>query len=266
MLALNAGDMDWIEENINVSPEIIPNVSFVATVDYSGKVLTQAGDIPEFTGSLGDPSLIEKVASTPDVHGFMLTSQGLAVVAASQITDEQNLEPSTGVLVFGRLLDDEAIQGVSAILNASIAIRTKTGQELRSDAFAAGLSEVGESNSGERVEFTTVQLDGKRKSLVSSGYAGMDGTEIADMVVAVPAEASGTVRTEMVRMSGIAAALAVLLILLIAFVLRRRIILPLVAFEGFLNRVSEGSSPASCRRRCAGERTRSARSPGRCKT
>jgi methyl-accepting chemotaxis protein len=240
LLALNAGDMGWIEENINVSPEIIPNVSFVATVDNSGKVLTQAGDIPEFTGSVSDPSLIEKVAGTPDVHGFMLTSRGLAVVAASQITDEQSLEPSTGILVFGRLLDDEAIQGVGGILNAGIAIRTKTGQQLSSDATVTGFQETGASDGGERMTFKTARHGGKRTSLVASGYAGMDGTEIAEMVIAVPAEASGTVRAEMVRMSGIAAVMAVLLILLIAFVLRRRIIVPLVAFEGFLNKVSEG--------------------------
>ncbi|OXS53144.1 hypothetical protein B1A99_30550 [Cohnella sp. CIP 111063] len=241
--AVNGGDLDWIEENINVSPEIVPNVSFVATVDYEGNVLTQAGDIPEFTGQLADMSIVDKVKETPDAYGMIQTSEGLAVIAVSQITDEQGVAESPAALLFGRLLDDEAAGGIGVILNAGISLRSSEGQELRSAPDSTGMPNQDGTpipGAGEQPGFATVEAGGKRNSLVVSGYPGMSGEAIAELSVIVPAEASGTVHKEMVRMSGIVAVLAALLIALIAFVLRRRIIFPLVEFEAFLKEVSSG--------------------------
>lgn len=245
--ALNAGDIGWIEENINVSNEIIPNVGFVATADYEGRVVTQSGDIPEFTGELKDKAIVASVQETPDVYGMIRTSRGLAIVAASRITDEESTEPSTGVLIFGRLLDDEAIEGIGTILNAPMAIRSADGQTLGSSSdLTERYKEASEAaepliGAGEDPRFETGTTDGKRASLVASGYPGMAGDTVAEIIVSVPAEASGTVRKEMLNISGIAGMLAILLILLIAVVLRRRILVPLVGFEAFLKDVSAGN-------------------------
>jgi len=239
--AINGEDLGWIEENINVSPDIVPNVSFVATFDYEGKVLSQAGDIPEFTGQLADRSIVEKVKAVPDAYGMIQTSEGLAVIAVSQITDEQGVAKSPAALLFGRLLDDEAVKGIGAILNAGISVRSSTDQRLSSlpdaerDRAEAALPGV-----DERPRFATTESEGKRNSVVVSGYPGMSGEAIAELSVIVPAEASGTVHKEMVRMSLIVAVLAGLLIALIAYLLRWRMILPLVAFEAFLKEVSSG--------------------------
>ncbi len=239
--AINGEDLGWIEENINVSPDIVPNVSFVATFDYEGKVLSQAGDIPEFTGQLADMSIVEKVKAVPDAYGMIQTSEGLAVIAVSQITDEQGVAKSPAALLFGRLLDDEAVKGIGAILNAGISVRSSTDQRLSSlpdaerDRAEAALPGV-----DEQPRFATTESEGKRNSVVVSGYPGMSGEAIAELSVIVPAEASGTVHKEMVRMSLIVAVLAGLLIALIAYLLRWRMILPLVAFEAFLKEVSSG--------------------------
>ncbi len=239
--AINGEDLGWIEENINVSPDIVPNVSFVATFDYEGKVLSQAGDIPEFTGQLADRSIVEKVKAIPDAYGMIQTSEGLAVIAVSQITDEQGVAKSPAALLFGRLLDDEAVKGIGAILNAGISVRSSTDQRLSSlpdaemDRAEAALPGV-----DEQPRFATTESEGKRNSVVVSGYPGMSGEAIAELSVIVPAEASGTVHKEMVRMSLIVAVLAGLLIALIAYLLRWRMILPLVAFEAFLKEVSSG--------------------------
>ncbi len=239
--AVNGEDLGWIEENINVSPDIVPNVSFVATFDYEGKVLSQAGDIPEFTGQLADMSIVEKVKAVPDAYGMIQTSEGLAVIAVSQITDEQGVAKSPAALLFGRLLDDEAVKGIGAILNAGISVRSSTNQRLsslpdaerdRADAALPGVDE--------QPRFATTESEGKRNSVVVSGYPGMSGEAIAELSVIVPAEASGTVHKEMVRMSLIVAVLVGLLIALIAYLLRWRMILPLVAFEAFLKEVSSG--------------------------
>ncbi|MFB9277911.1 methyl-accepting chemotaxis protein [Cohnella cellulosilytica] len=241
--AINGGDLGWIEENINVSPEIVPNVDFVATVDYEGKVLTQAGDVAEFVGQLADLSIVEKAKETPDVYGMIQTSQGLAVIAISQVTDEQGQAESPAALLFGRMLDDEAMEGIGAILNAGVAVRSSGGQRLSSAPESDGLANPGEGPlpaAGESPRFAAVESGGTRHGLVVSGYAGLSGETVAELVVSVPAEASGTVHKEMVRMSGIIAALGALLIAIIAYLLRRRIIVPLVGFEAFLKEVSAG--------------------------
>lgn len=242
--AVNSGDLAWIEENINVSLGIVPGLSFVATANYEGKVLTQSGDIPEFSEQVEEMSLLQKVKIIPDVYGMIQTAEGLAVIAASQITDEQSEAESTGVLIFGRLLDDETLKGIGTLLNAGIAIRSSTAQQLGSDDQTIGLfGEIGDSAlpSFEAAPvFQSGDRDGARYSEVRSGHPGMTGQTVAEMIVSVPAEASGAVRKEMIRLSVIAGILAVILIVFIAMVLSRRIIVPLVKFEAFLKQVAEG--------------------------
>jgi methyl-accepting chemotaxis protein len=240
--AINRGDIKWIEENVNVSLDIIPGLSFLATVDNEGKVLSQAGDVAEFTGELKDLSILEAVKEATDVYGMIQTTEGLAVIAASQITDEQSVEASPAILIFGRLLDNEALSGIGTILNADVAIRAVDGQIIGSSAETIALLSVDEvlPMVGEEPGFRSGEHKGQRNSEVKSAHPGMSGAAIAEMVVAVPAEASGTVQKEMIRLSGIAALLAVILIILIAVILQRRIIIPLVGFESFLQEVSSG--------------------------
>lgn len=240
--AVKDRDVPWIEENVNVSLDIIPGLSFVVTTDPEGNVLSQVGDIPEFTGKLADASIIAKLKDKPDISGMIQTSKGLSVVAASLITDEQGTETPSGVLLFGSLVAEDAMKSVGALLNSGIAIKSASGQKLGSDSSMTELlsdrSEL--PRIGDPADFDSVKLDGKSYSRVVSSYAGLNGETVAELSVAVPAEASDTVRSEMIRISVIVAALVIALIVLISFVLRRRIVLPLVKFDGFLREVSAG--------------------------
>ncbi|WP_158602210.1 methyl-accepting chemotaxis protein [Cohnella endophytica] len=243
--AYKAGDIKWIEENVNVSLDIIPHLSFVATVDENGEIISQQGKVADFTKQLKEISILEKIKQTPDVFGIIQMPEGLAIMAASRITDEQGNE-SSGILIFGRMLDDEAMKGVGKILNAGMAIRSSTGQTLATDEHTASLLARGANDSsalpqaGAAASFRSGTHDGKRFGEVSSGFPGFTGQSVAELVVAVPAEASGTVQKEMIRLSGIAGGLAVVLILLIAVMLHRRIVVPLVGFERFLDEVADG--------------------------
>lgn len=241
--AVQARDIGWIEENVNVSLGIIPDLSFIATVDNDGNVLSQAGDIPEFTGKLADLSILEKTAATPDIHGMIQTSKGLAVMAASQITDEKSENPSAGLLIFGRLLDDDAMAGIGTILNAGLALKSAEGQKLGSDQETAGLLADGAAPLpalGAEPAFGSGHRKGTRASEVASAHPGISGEAVALMQVSVPAEASGTVQREMIRLSGIAAVMAIGLIVLIAVILQKRIVVPLVRFDTYLRDVSAG--------------------------
>jgi methyl-accepting chemotaxis protein len=245
--AVVRGDVDWIENNVNVSLEIIPGLSFLATVGNDGKVLSQAGDVPEFTGQIKDKSILDKVKASTDVYGMIQTSKGLAVIAASQITDEKRVEASPAMLIFGRLLDDKAMIGIGTILNAGVAIRSSDGQKMGSNPETLQLFKDNTElpTLGVEPNFHSATIQGKRHSQVGSGHPGMTGETIAEMIVSVPAEASGAVQKEMIRLSGFAGVLALVLIVLIAIVLRRRIIIPLVRFESFLKDVSDGQLSGS---------------------
>ncbi|WP_027087855.1 methyl-accepting chemotaxis protein [Cohnella panacarvi] len=240
--AVKDKDVPWIEENVNVSLDIIPGLSFVATVEKDGKVLTQAGDIEEFTGEVADKSILTKLQETPDLYGMTLTSKGLAVVAASLITDEQATEEPTGVLIFGSLIDDEAMANIATLLNAGIAMKSASGQRLGSDPGTIGLLTEGNALPpvSQAPTFAMDERDGKSFSQVSSGHAGLDGASVAELAVSVPAEASSTVKSEMIQLSIIVVVLVIALIALISIILRLRIVKPLVKFDDYLKEVSEG--------------------------
>ncbi|MBO9596677.1 MAG: hypothetical protein J7559_02475 [Cohnella sp.] len=240
--AVKDKDAAWVEENVNVSLDIIPGLSFVATVVPGGKVLSQIGDVEEFTGELADRTLLTKLEATPDIYGMIQTSKGLAVVAASLITDEQSTEEPSGVLIFGRLVDDQAMSGIGALLNAGVAIKSASGQKLGSDPGTIG--QLAEGNElppiAQAPTFAMAERDGKSFSQVSSGHAGLNGASVAELAVSVPAEASSTVKTEMIQLSIIVVVLVIALVALISYILSRRIVKPLVKFDGYLQEVSEG--------------------------
>lgn len=235
-------DIAWIEENVNVSIDIIPDLSFVVTTDNEGNVLTQAGDVAEFTGQLADKSILAKLQEQRDVYGMIQTSKGLAVLAASVITDEQEMEEPSGVLIFGMLVNDDAMAGIGTLLNAGIAIKSGSGQKLGSDSDMIALLSEGSvlPSLNDEPEFSTMKMNGTPYSVVRSAHEGLNGTAVAELSVSVAAQASGTVQSEMIQLSVVVAVLVVVLILLISFILRRRIVVPLVKFEEYLKGISAG--------------------------
>ncbi|MFC5528530.1 methyl-accepting chemotaxis protein [Cohnella yongneupensis] len=245
--AVKDKDVSWIEENVNVSIAIIPHLSFLATTDPEGNVLSQTGDVKEFTGQLADKTILEKLKAVPDTYGMIQTSKGLAVVAASLITDEESKEVPSGVLIFGSLINDETMAGIGNLLNSGIAIKSATGQKLGSDQGTIGqLSDDAQLPPiAQDAVFRSVKRDGKRYSEVNSAHPGIAGDSVAEISVSVPAETSGTVQREMIRISIIVAVLVIALIVLISMILRRRIVLPLVKFDGYLKEVSEGKLSGS---------------------
>lgn len=125
-IAVQQEDLTWINDNINSNLGIIPNVDFISTSNFNGKVLSQAGDIKEFTGQLAFPAIVEQ-AKKNDFSGLVQTSKGLAVIAVSNITNEEENTKPTGILIFGRLLDNSELQDIKDTLHDDISLLTNTG-------------------------------------------------------------------------------------------------------------------------------------------
>lgn len=129
-IAVQQEDIRWIKENIDSSIDILPNVDFIATSDFNGKIISQTGDISEFTKNLAFSTLLEQANKKNDFAGLIQTSQGLAVIAVSSITNEEESAKPTGILIFGRLLDNKALQGIQDTLHDDISLLTTTGTML----------------------------------------------------------------------------------------------------------------------------------------
>ena len=126
-IAVQNEDINWISENINSNLGIIPNVDFISTSDFKGKVISQAGDVKEFTGKLAFPNILGQMKKKNDFSGLVQTSKGLAIIAVSRITNEEENAESTGMLIFGRLLDNSELQDIQDTLHDDIALLTNTG-------------------------------------------------------------------------------------------------------------------------------------------
>ncbi|WP_168735713.1 methyl-accepting chemotaxis protein [Cohnella fermenti] len=238
-VAFEAMDREWLAENMDVSVGIIPNVDFMADFELDGTVINSVGDIAEFSEKLSDESLLAKVTEQEDVFGMVDTSEGLAIVALSLVTDEERSKPPAGILMFGRLLDEEALSGIGELINGELALRSASGQFLTTDA--ALLADPGAPLEAGQPKFRSLKREGTGYSEVRSKHEGLSGSQIADAYVLLPAEASTTVRSEMIRLSLVAGIAAIALIVLISYILRRRVIVPLTRFERFLGEVTDGN-------------------------
>ena len=99
-IAVQKEDINWISENINSGIGIIPNVDFISTSNNNGKIISQAGDVKEFSGSLAFPNILEQAKKKKDFSGLVQTSKGLAIIAVSSITNEEENAESPGIMNF----------------------------------------------------------------------------------------------------------------------------------------------------------------------
>lgn len=129
-IAVQQEDTNWIKENINSSIDILPNVDFIATSDFNGNIISQTGNISEFTDNLAFPTLLEQTNKKNDFSGLIQTSKGLAIIAVSNITNEEESAKPTGILIFGRLLDNKALQEIQDTLHDDISLLTTSGTML----------------------------------------------------------------------------------------------------------------------------------------
>ncbi|WML56474.1 methyl-accepting chemotaxis protein [Neobacillus sp. PS2-9] len=126
-LAVETKDVTWIDDNVNTIKSTVPNLHFIATTDLDGNVLSEVGNVKEFSGKLSNPEIKGKLKNINDFSGLITTSKGLAVIAVSKITNEEGNASPTGIIIFGRILDNKALNEIKATLHTDIAILTENG-------------------------------------------------------------------------------------------------------------------------------------------
>lgn len=237
----------WLKENMDVSVDIIPNLHLVATMTLEGTILSQAGDIEEFKGKMAYPGILTRLDRENDFSGLVHTSKGLALIAVSKITNEGGDAPSPGVLIFGRLLDEQVLIGLKQIFQpqAEVAVLAQnaslltTSETIKESQLQAHL-EAGLANGG----YMKSEASKQGKWRISNAYAslgGIDGNPLGVLYVTMPSEASTRVANSILTLSMTVGVILLLLLVLLSVLIRKRILVPLHHVAVSIGKVSEGS-------------------------
>ncbi|MEK3721022.1 ATP-binding protein [Paenibacillus sp. FSL H8-0034] len=236
-------DLRWIQDNVGVVPDVVPNIDFVAETDLQGNVLVQSGDVAELKTKVLYPFILNKFQKEPKFSGIVNTSKGLAIVAVAPITSNKGEAAPVGLVIFGRLLSDEIIVGLKDTLQADIALLLNSGQFLTSTK--------GISTERLHTYVDTMKTDGvehfnleRRGELLVAQSAAplldMEGKTIGALYAEQPTR-STTEAADRLRILGLCSLGGMLLLLgLVILMVRQRIILPLRHFTLTLEEVAAG--------------------------
>jgi methyl-accepting chemotaxis protein len=236
-------NVKWIEENVNSAKGVIPNVHFVSTIDFDGNVISQAGDMKEFTGKLAYPQILKQLQSTSDFSGLVLTSKGLAVVAVSKVTDETGTAQPVGALIFGRILDQKALDTVKSAIQGNFALFTTSNQLLTTDTNISGpqlkpYTPEALSTNEEKIIQLTKSVEPRTE--VISTLKDISGQPIGIEYVGIPSQTITKVTKGIKKISILGIFIILLVLIVVSFAIRLRIIHPLYNLVHHLEDVSTG--------------------------
>lgn len=236
-------NVKWIEANVDVAKGVIPNVHFVSTIDFNGNVVSQAGDIKEFTGKLAYPQILKHLQNNSDFSGLVLTSKGLAIVAVSKVTDEVGTAQPVGALIFGRILDQKALDTVKSTIQGNIALFTTDNQLLTTDTNISGSQlkpYTSESFSTNEIRIIQLTKSVEPRTEVISTLKDISGQPIGIVYVGIPSQTITKVTEDIKKISILGLFIILLVLIVVSFAIRLRIIRPLYNLVHHLEDVSTG--------------------------
>jgi sensor domain CHASE-containing protein len=238
-------DMAWLNKNIKDMPGVVPNIDFVAETDLQGTVLVQAGNVEEFTGQLKYPELLERFKQEETFYGVLNTSKGVAIVAVSQVTGDQGEEDAVGILITGRFLNNEILEALEHTLQSEMALLTMTGQFLSStDALSIDdlKPHLTVMEAGSEEVFALERTKAHYLAKVDAPLTDMSGRAIGVIRTQVPSVSTAQAVDGLGQMALYSLGIMAILLILVATLLRQRIILPLRHFTASLEEVAAGRS------------------------
>ncbi|MBC9782976.1 HAMP domain-containing protein [Heliobacterium chlorum] len=243
--AVGDKDIAWIEENINVMTDVVSNLHIICTTDLEGNVLSQVGDVKEFSGKMAVPAIAERLKKESSFSGLVLTSKGLAMVAVSKITDEQGQAPPTGVLIFGRILDNKALEDIKATLQEEVVLLTgsdlclTTMQEVAPEKLKGYMPALMAPSAADVFESTV--KNNVLTSQVLSHFTDIGGHPLGVIYIGHVAEANSQVANQLKTTSLMAGAVIALLLFVVIMLLRRQIVKPIDMMAVNAKEIADGT-------------------------
>ncbi|TYR78829.1 HAMP domain-containing protein [Priestia megaterium] len=242
-VAVGNNDVKWINENINVAVDIVPNVDFIATADFNGKVLSQAGDVNEFTGSVAELKIAEHLKMKNDFSGLVQTSKGLAVIAVSNITNEEGNAEPTGMIIFGRLLDEKALGEIKETLRDDIALLTTNGTMLSTSSKVGkeDLSKYLSDREQENVQvFKTSQSGSVDSAQMITSLKDFTGKSIGVLYSNEIQVTSTAIKSNLINTNLMIGGVLIIILVILSVVVFKRIITPIQQLVNISEQISTG--------------------------
>ncbi|MEX1029731.1 MAG: ATP-binding protein [Paenibacillaceae bacterium] len=242
--ALLRDDRQWLHDFIGVIPTVIPGIDFVAEADLEGNIIIESGEITQLQGKLQYPVILEKFQQSKEFAGIVNTSRGMAVIAVAKVSDNTGVANPVGLIIFGRLLNEDSLKDIRDVLQADVALLSDNGQFLTSSEsiskshLSEYLQQINLNDSA--AIFETEQVDEGSKAKSATAFHDMSGQAIGVLYIESLSEASSQAATGLARMSLYAAIIMIFLLFIVTYLIQRRIIMPLRHFSVTLGQIATG--------------------------
>lgn len=230
-IAIKKHDIDWINTNVLSAIDTNPDINFISVYQLNGKMLTQVGDIKEFTVNLESPKIFKQLEKEKDFSGLVQTSKGLALIAVSGVTNDSGNADPTGILIFGKILEDEDLKKMKETLVDNIAVLTnegvflKTDNNIKKETLLKDLVAIKKTK--EEHIFLTTQMDSTHYGQMSTTIKDLNNQSIGILYVSQKQQASTEVKQSLSEINIIISLILFLAITILSFILFWFIIKPI---------------------------------------
>ncbi|MCL6571460.1 MAG: hypothetical protein K6T88_07205, partial [Bacillus sp. (in: Bacteria)] len=241
--AIKNKDGAWINDNVNSGISVIPNVNFIATTDLEGKVISQVGGVKEFSGSSISSDIMNALKGNNEYSGLMETSKGLAIIAVSKVTNEEGNAEPTGILIFGRIVDNKALLDIKDIMHDDIGILASNGTMLTtSDKIAkSDLSNYLSDKSNDLHIFKISQSNSIENAQMITTLKDFTNKPIGILFVNQKQQTSTSIKSNLGSVNTIIGVIYVVILILLSLLIYRHIIKPLNQLVFISEDVSKGN-------------------------
>ncbi|MEH7107957.1 methyl-accepting chemotaxis protein [Bacillus sp. JJ1764] len=242
--AVDKRNVSWIEGNINADLGSSQGVSFVTTTDMNGNVVSQKGDVKEFSEALADKEIINKIKEKQEFSGLIETSKGLAIFAASNITNGEVTSHPSGILIYGRLLDNKALIEIKDTLHDDIAILSKNGtmlstsNQIKHEQLSKYVNDL--DHQGNLQAFQTTAEKTTEYGQYTTALKSFSGEPLAILHINEKQAESTKVKAELINVNLIIAAIMLVILILLSFMIYRFMIKPVKSLVSISGEVSKG--------------------------
>lgn len=242
-LAVQNKDIQWIQENVNSGISAIPNVNFISTFDLQGNLISQVGNVKEFSKKLQSTAILKRLQNQNDFSGLIQTSKGLMVISVSKITDDNGTANPAGFLVFGRILDSKTLLKLSDTLHAEIAILSNTGTMLSTSNKVTNDKLTGYLNALKKTpnaEFYGINQNSTNDAESATTLRDFHNQPIGTIYVSQGQGTSVQIKSKIGEVNAVISLILLLILIGVAILVYSRIIIPLHRLVSISNDVSKG--------------------------
>ncbi len=252
--AVKTHDVPWLSQNLDVLTTQMSNLKFVAITTLQGHVITQSGNVAGFTTDVNYPGMMalatQKVVSVVGGGGFygiVKTPQGLFMVAAAGIVDNNGTTKPVGILFMGKPISIATLAGIKNILHSDVAILmanqpvVSSSKQITASLISQYVAKVPSEGNGSSTHSSVNEWNGVLTAHSTSDLRDISGHSVGTFYLQMPVYTSSMVTDHFRRIGSLAVFIMLALFILALVIVDTRVIRPLRKFRDTLEMVASGS-------------------------